>query len=171
MSSHHYILHTVPTAQLQQWDQFVNAHPHGHLLQSWGWGELKASAGWHPQRLALWDNHQQQIVAAAQVLARTAPHFPLWAGHLAYIPKGPVLDWSEPLICQAFVAQLHTHLRRHGAMALRMEPGLLVHISTNDCIMDCLAPTLLYPVSPVQPIRTILLDITPDETTLLGRMK
>jgi peptidoglycan pentaglycine glycine transferase (the first glycine) len=32
-------------------------------------------------------------------------------------------------------------------------------------------PLLLYPVSPIQPVRTILLDLAPDEATLLAQMK
>ena len=33
----------------------------------------------------------EQIVAGAQVLRRTAAHMPPRLGHLAYIPRGPVL--------------------------------------------------------------------------------
>ena len=96
MPSKRYVLRKVPAAQWKQWDQFVNEHPRGHFLQSWGWGELKANGGWYPLRLALMDEQRQQIVAAAQVLCRTPAHLPLWTGHLAYIPKGPVIDWSQP---------------------------------------------------------------------------
>ena len=95
-------LHLVPATQQEEWDQFINMHPQGHLLQSWGWGELKAGFGWSPLRLALRDE-QEHIVAAAQVLRRTAPHVPLRLGHLAYIPKGPVIDWSQPALCKEFL--------------------------------------------------------------------
>src|SRR6266571_1278651 len=128
MSSHGYILRKVPAAQWKQWDQFVNEHPRGHFLQSWGWGELKANGGWYPLRLALMDEQQQQIVAAAQVLCRTPAHLPLWTGHLAYIPKGPVIDWSQPQLCQAFFTQLNAYLRQRGALALRMEPNQEVKV-------------------------------------------
>src|SRR5947208_10352540 len=84
----------IPIEQQHLWDAYISASPYGHLLQSWGWGELKASAGWCPFRLALWDSQREQIIAAAQVLRRTPLHFPLRLGHLAYIPKGPVFDLS-----------------------------------------------------------------------------
>src|SRR5436305_666063 len=171
MSSYRYVLRKVPAAQWKQWDQFVNEHAHGHFLQSWGWGELKAGGGWYPLRLALWDEQQQQIVAAAQVLCRTAAHLPLWAGHLAYIPKGPVIDWSQPGLCRAFFDQLHAYLRRHGALALWIEPGKTLHLASNDEMMDCLSSTFLQPAPAIQPVRTILLDLTVDEATLLARMK
>ena len=112
--SHRYLLRSVPSGEQHQWDAFVAESPSGHLLQSWGWGELKASAGWHPLRLALWNTERQQMVAAAQVLCRTAAHVPLRVGHLAYIPKGPVFDWSNPAevsIAPSFFSQLHLYLR------------------------------------------------------------
>ena len=166
----HYILRLVPSNYQREWDTFVNEHPNGHLLQSWGWGELKASAGWHSLRFGLWDE-QEEFVAAAQVLCRTAPHVPLRAGFLAYIPKGPVIDWSQPELCTTFFAQLNKELQGRGAVALRMEPSQLVAVATNNCLMESLSATLLYPTTPVQPIRTIFLDLTLDEATLLARMK
>src|SRR2546429_8124363 len=96
--SRHSILRLFPIEQQHQWDAFISASPSGHLLQSWGWGELKASAGWHPLRLALWDREQQSMIAAAQVLRRTAAHLPLSAGHLVYIPRGPICDWSCSMV-------------------------------------------------------------------------
>ncbi len=165
--SHYFILRAVE--QPEQWDQFVTEHPDGHLLQSWGWGELKASAGWSPLRLALWDT--EQIVAAAQVLRRTATHLPLWAGHLAYIPKGPLVDWSQPLLCQAFFSQLHALLRRQGAFALWMEPDREANAADNDRVIECVTSMQFHPTYAIQPARTILLDLTADEDTLLARMK
>ena len=202
MPSQRYILRKVPAAQWKQWDQFVNEHPRGHFLQSWGWGELKANGGWYPLRLALMDEQQQQIVAAAQVLCRTPAHLPFWTGHLAYIPKGPVIDWSQVQLCQAFFTQLNAYLRQRGALALRMEPNQEVKaleqvpmtassIVGEPCLGgrhespegshppfagtlsggEATLPLLLYPVLPIQPVRTILLDLAPDEATLLAHMK
>ena len=209
MPSQRYVLRKVPAAQWKQWDQFVNEHPRGHFLQSWGWGELKANGGWYPLRLALMDEQRQQIVAAAQVLCRTPAHLPLWTGHLAYIPKGPVIDWSQPQLCQTFFTQLNAYLRQRGALALRMEPNQEVKaleqvpMTTSSIVGEpCLGdrhespegshlpiagtlsggevtlfgeqttlPLLLYPVPPIQPVRTILLDLAPDEATLLAHMK
>src|SRR5712691_10565194 len=161
------MLKTVSVEQREQWDQFVSLHPSGHLLQSWGWGELKASAGWHPLRLALWDREQQHIVAAAQVLRRAPAHIPLWAGHLAYIPKGPVVDWSQPALCEAFFSQLNVQLRKQGALTLLMEPVLEVH-TPNRKHVTALG---FQPARAIQPVRTILLDLTPDEEMLLAHMK
>src|SRR5438105_3150221 len=113
----HYALRELPALQQRAWDAFVNEHPHGHLLQSWGWGELKADANWNPLRLALWDEQAGKMVAAAQVLQKTMAHIPARLGHLAYIPKGPVLDWTAQTengssLAQFFLGELRTFLRR-----------------------------------------------------------
>ncbi len=172
--SHHYLLHSVLGEQRHQWDAFAAESPSGHLLQSWGWGELKASVGWYPLRLALWDTERQQIVAAAQVLCRTAAHFPLRFGHLAYIPKGPVLDWSnqaEVSIIPKFFSQLYHYLRKHGALALQVELAHEVGGQDSIKIAQCMDAMHFQPVQPIQPLRTIVLDLVPGEDTLLARMK
>jgi lipid II:glycine glycyltransferase (peptidoglycan interpeptide bridge formation enzyme) len=155
----------------EQWDAFVSAHSHGHLLQGWSWGEIKASAQWHPLRLALWDREQQQIVAAAQVLRRTVSHVPLRAGHLAYIPRGPVIDWMQPSLCEEFFFQLNGLLQRQGALALHLELGQESGVAESTLILKRLEALHAHPVHAVQPLRTIMLDITPDEATLLAQMK
>lgn len=172
--SHHYLLRSVPVEQQHQWDAFISSSPSGHLLQSWGWGELKAGVGWHPLRLALWDTERQQIVAAAQVLRRTAAHIPPRFGHLAYIPKGPVLDWSnpsEPNIASTFFSQVHLYLRKQGALALQVELAHEVNGLKSNKLAQCMHAMHFQPVQAIQPVRTILLDLTPDEDTILANMK
>src|SRR2546428_1465124 len=183
MSLNRYVLRSVSAVERKKWDQFVNDHPGGHFLQSWGWGELKASIGWHPFRFSLWDEEQQQVVAAAQVLRRTALALPSWAGSLAYIPKGPVIDWSDPMLCRAFFTQLNAYLHARGALALRMEPnravssiieptpGAAISPACKDTYAELTPLLALYPAPPVQPVRSIVLNLMVDETTLLAGMK
>lgn len=173
----HYQLQTVPATQQDLWDRFVSTHPQGHFLQSWQWGELKARSGWSPLRLALWDTQQHKIVAGAQVLRRTAPHLPLWLGHLAYLPKGPLLDWSQGDLCATFFTQLHQLLRQQGAIALRIEPAQEMGTPAAELFLKQLAALRsanilrAHAVPATQPLRTIMLDLSPDEDTLLARMK
>jgi len=172
--SRQYLLRPVPFEQRHQWDAFISASPSGHLLQSWGWGELKESANWYPLRLALWDTQRERIVAAAQVLRRTPAHLPLAFGHLAYLPKGPVLEWSNPddaHVVQTFFSQLHVHLRKQGALALQVELAHEVDSQERNMLVRNLAAMHFQQVQVIQPGRTILLDITPGEETLLANMK
>jgi lipid II:glycine glycyltransferase (peptidoglycan interpeptide bridge formation enzyme) len=110
------------------WDAFVAATPHGHVLQSWGWGELKAAFGWRTMRVVLWDSSQQHILAGAQILCRAIPLTPF---SIAYIPKGPVLDWSNSALCQQFFHALHSLLRARHAALLRIDPDLPESISLS----------------------------------------
>lgn len=159
------ILRPVPSRET--WNQFIAAHPRGHLLQSWEWGALKATSGWSPVRLALYE--EGRIVAAAQVLRRIAPSIPLRAGHLAYLPKGPVIDWSNTLLCNAFMSALNRYLKQQGALALDIDVGVEMDDAECGLVRKQFAP--LYPVRAIQPLRTILLDLMPDEATLLAHMK
>jgi peptidoglycan pentaglycine glycine transferase (the first glycine) len=172
--SQRYLLRPVLVEQQHRWDAFVSESSSGHLLQCWGWGELKASADWHPLRLALWDTERQQMVAAAQILRRTFARLPLQAGHLAYIPKGPVLDWSNPAladIAPTFFSQLHMFLRKGGALALQVELPQQANEPGSDKTDQCMHTLHFQPVQAIQPLRTILLDLTLGEDTLLAQMK
>ena len=170
----HSTLRLIPIEQQHLWDAYISGCPSGHLLQSWGWGELKASAGWHPLRLALWDTQREQIVAAAQVLRRTPRHLPLRVGHLAYIPKGPVLDWSGHDVSgliQTFFFHLHANLVQQGALALQAEFACEVESPESKLLIRDLQAMNFRRVQSIQPGRTIVLDLAHDEDTLLANMK
>src|SRR5215471_15767337 len=108
-----------------RWERFLAAGPSGHLLQCWAWGELKRAFGWSPLRLALWDTAEERVIAGAQVLLRPIP----WTGYaLAYIPRGPVLDWADAPLCQTFFTLLHAFLRARQVAVLRIEPDVPEHI-------------------------------------------
>ncbi|WP_376796206.1 lipid II:glycine glycyltransferase FemX [Thermogemmatispora sp.] len=165
---HGYVLKMIRERRI--WDGFLEEHD-GHLLQSWGWGELKAEEGWRPLRLALCEQSTGRLVAAAQVLCRGADWIPTWCGHLAYVPRGPVLDWSHDEQRAIFWAALHRLLRWRGALALRLEPPLLAGTALGEKVARHLLTSGFRPVRTIQPLRTIMVDLRADEATLLARMK
>jgi len=81
----------------------------GHVLQSWAWGELKGRFGWRVERLGL-DS------ASAQVLYRPLPG---GLGSIAYVPKGPLLDWDDGQAIRDWVAAIRPLVRRSGPSASR----------------------------------------------------
>ena len=174
-----YMLSTINPHQRALWDNFVSSHERGHFLQSWGWGTFKTSAGWRPLRVALWDTRRDQIVAGAQILLRTIAHIPSRLGHLAYIPRGPVLTWSHqekddspsPEHSEIFFAQLLPFLRRQGAIALHVELSFADGEEDSIRARQALNALYFHLVRPVQPIRTIVLNLTSDEQSLLASMK
>ncbi len=114
-------LRILESSQRALWDTFVAGAPHGHLLQCWAWGALKSAFGWQVLRVALWDPSQQQILAGAQILLRPLPLLPFC---IAYIPKGPIIDWSNRPLCQRFFQSLHALLRARRVAFLRVDPDL-----------------------------------------------
>ena len=144
------------------WDAFVAQHPRGHLLQTWNWGELKARFGWRAVRLAL--ATEGHLVAGAQVLFRPIPPF----FSLAYIPKGPLVDWQNVPQVEALLTALHRLCHSRRSVLLKIEPH-----APDDDALRMVIERHGFRVSPltVQPPRTIVVDLTPDEETILARMK
>jgi len=164
-------MHALSSDQRALWDRFVDEHTQGHLLQSWHWGDLKASGPWQPLRLALFDDDTHAIVAGAQVLLRTMPFVPSRVASLAYIPRGPVIDWAQAEVCEAFFSLLHQFLRCRGAIALRLEPGQPLETQDGELLVKRLAVQRAQPDGAIQPLRTIVLELESTEETLLARMK
>ncbi len=100
------------------WNAFVAASPYGHTLQSWEWGEFKARTGWEPVRLALCD--ERGIRAAAQVLIRRP--LPFGVGKVAYVPKGPVLDYADRALVDQILDALVRLAANQHVLSLKIEP-------------------------------------------------
>lgn len=153
------VLFGASQSERELWDAFVASHPAGHLLQSYAWGELKSAFGWETVRLALQEG--EHLRAAAQVLFR---HLPGTA--LAYIPRGPVLDWQDKEAAAALFAAMAAAGRRRGAAFLKVEPNL----PDTPQARAHLQALGLRPARTVQPRATLVIDLLGDEE-LLAQMK
>jgi peptidoglycan pentaglycine glycine transferase (the first glycine) len=99
------------------WDAFVSAHPYGHPLQLWGWGETKRLGEWTPRRLALVDG--ETIVAAVQVLLWRLPRLSYW---IVYAPRGPVVEPGSAM-AEQLLAELTDWARANNGLYVRIEPA------------------------------------------------
>ncbi|MGQ4729241.1 lipid II:glycine glycyltransferase FemX [Streptomyces sp. Ju416(a)] len=88
------------------------------FLQCPSWAGVKE--GWH-SRLIGWgpDPKAGALTGAALVLLR---QFPGTRKYFAYLPEGPVADWSDPDV-DDWLDPLLEHLRRAGAFAVRIGPS------------------------------------------------
>ena len=143
------------------WNSFVAASPRGHVLQSSQWGQLKERFGWQVARLAIEDRGPWQ--AGAQVLFRS-----LGPRTIAYVPKGPIMDWADTEATRPLLEALHHLCRQRRAILLKIEPDL-----AEDPTLAQRLTELGFRVSPqtIQPRRTMLLDLAPDPEAILARMK
>jgi lipid II:glycine glycyltransferase (peptidoglycan interpeptide bridge formation enzyme) len=147
------------------WNSFVAASPAGHLLQSWQWGQLKAAFGWQAVRVGVEDG--ERLVAGAQVLFRCLPpSFPYLS--IAYVPKGPILDFDNQEISEALLSAIHCLARQKRAMLLKIEPELPHSPSVVRQLQAC-----GFRPSPqtIQPRSTIHIDLRADLDEILARMK
>jgi peptidoglycan pentaglycine glycine transferase (the first glycine) len=146
---------------LTAWDAFVASHPDGHLLQTSAWAALKARVGWQAERAALAENGR--IVAGAQVLLRRLP----WGQTLAYVPKGPLVDWRNAAQVRTLLAALREAIAPHRPALLKLEPDLPVSPQL-DLIF---ASYGLRRGHAVQPRSTIHLDLRQGPEAVLAGMK
>ncbi len=145
-----------------QWDTFVAAQPNGHILQTSRWGELKARFDWSAEQIAVL--HGSDIVAGALVLFRKLP---MRLGTLAYIPKGPLLDFDDDAVGAELLHGLDRLMKRHRAILLKIEPDQLADHSFN-----IRAAHFGFRASPqtIQPPRTITIDLARDDDAILAAM-
>ncbi|MEO8750896.1 MAG: peptidoglycan bridge formation glycyltransferase FemA/FemB family protein [Allobranchiibius sp.] len=160
-----------------EWDAIVD-DAHGHPLQLWGWGRLKARYEWRADHLVVRDG--ERVVGSAQVLLRTLPR-PFRC--LAYIPRGPqAAEADRADVLQAIASYVRSH---HKPIALTIEPdweqpGAPLPKGADDAQIEALqkgpasgwladvaaagfrrsSNTGLIP-------RTLIVDVTADDDTLM----
>ena len=95
------------------WHRALLALPAPHLLQTWEWGEVKAQTGWTAQRLLWTQPATGAPAAAASLLLRRVSRLP-WG--VAYVPKGPLLDWDDPARGEQALAGVEAAARQGRAI-------------------------------------------------------
>ena len=107
-----------PVKDPEVWRQALRTSSYAHALQSWAWGEFKGRWGWTPQpHVAL--NAAGETVAAAQLLKRHLPGLPF---SIAYVPKGPCLDYADVTLRRQVLTALINLARQEGAIFLKIDP-------------------------------------------------
>jgi len=147
----------------EEWDSFLVEQPYFALLQSWEWGELKKRLGSIVYRIAV--EQEDQIVACAQLLIKQLPGRLI---SLAYVPRGPLCDWSDTETTSILLNALHTVAKSHKVTCLAIEPPLLAGQDVDQQIRQ-------YGFRPNrfanQPRATIIVDIAPSEDDILMHMR
>jgi len=134
------------------------------VLQTSPWAELKRGYGWSSERVGLWD--ADRLVGGAQILFR---RLPAGLGTLAYVPKGPLVDWSDREACAQLIEAMDEAARANGAVALSVEPNLQETAAHRESLRALgFRPA---PFGAVQPRRTLVVDIQLDEDAILMAMK
>jgi lipid II:glycine glycyltransferase (peptidoglycan interpeptide bridge formation enzyme) len=152
----------------KRFDAFIAGHPKGHFLQSYGWGEVKATTGWRPLRLVLEEGGS--IVAAASLLKRQLPYV---GKSILYAPRGPVVDFHDANLFSELLAAIDNVARQEGAILLKIDPD----IPENDTAVKEMLRAKGFRLANkgagfegVQPRHVFRLDLTPSPEELLAGM-
>jgi peptidoglycan pentaglycine glycine transferase (the first glycine) len=150
--------------QRERWDSFVSAHPRGHLLQSYAWGQFKQQHRWPAQRVLISDSSTGRPVAGAQILYREMAGLAI-----GYIPKGPVVDWQDRPVADELMRHLRQMTQRRRALYLKIEPNETAETGLENLLAErygfqCSSET-------IQPRSTIRVDLAGGSETWLARMK
>lgn len=146
-----------------EWNAFVARESSFALFQSWEWGEFKKRLGWKAYRIAVKD--AGQIVIGAQMLIKTLP---LGLASVAYVPRGPIGEWTPEDIASGLLSELHRVARKHKAVFLKIEPPLL---NSPSNIKVLLRHDFHASRNTIQPRATIILNLNRDLDDILGQMR
>jgi lipid II:glycine glycyltransferase (peptidoglycan interpeptide bridge formation enzyme) len=138
------------------------------VLQSWEWGAVKAQTGWSARRL-LWTGGDGSPRAAASMLVRRLPRLPLG---VAYVPKGPALDWADMGLAEEVLAAVEAEARRSRAIFVKIDPDVPVASGAGRGFTGMLRRRgWVESAEQIQFRNTALLDLRPGEEALLAGMK
>jgi serine/alanine adding enzyme len=144
------------------WDGFTAQHPHGHLLQSCGWGALKQQVGWGFRRLLVVG--PDGPLAGAQLLLRRRLGL-----SAAYVPRGPLLGDSRAANT-LLLSALDRLARRGRAVFLRLEPNMLEDDARSGELHSTLVNQGFRVSDPLQPRTSLHLELAPAPDQLLAAM-
>jgi lipid II:glycine glycyltransferase (peptidoglycan interpeptide bridge formation enzyme) len=183
MSDHTYRMETVEVAQASDWNDLIAHLPGAHALQTWEWGRVKAEVGWQAHPL-VWKDANGLICAGALLLQRSIRlgGFTLKMS-VMYIPRGPILDWSDSELVSQILDDLQTFARQKGAIFLKMDPALPLGFGVPGRDDEGSAPVGLavkadltkrgwvFSDDQIQYRNTVVIDLRDDEEEMLARMK
>ncbi len=177
----------------KEWNELITKLPNPHLLQSWEWAQVKAAYGWKPMPF-VWqqgmENRQlgtgepQSIMAAAMLLKKQV----ISRGFAArlcilYLPKGPVMDWSNGALRKQVLDDLQAFSMKQGAIFLKLDPDVVLGTGVpgvanaqedahgQSILSDLKRRGWLFSSDQIQFRNTILVDVRQPEVELRARMK
>jgi len=102
------------------------------FLQCPSWGEVKAE--WRAESLG-WFTDDDRLAGAGLVLYRQVPRI---KRYLAYLPEGPVVDWTAGELTD-WLDPLVEYLRERGAFSIKMGPQIVVRRWQAETIKAAIA--------------------------------
>jgi lipid II:glycine glycyltransferase (peptidoglycan interpeptide bridge formation enzyme) len=108
---------TLRPISAQEHRDFIATRSSASFLQTPAWASVKAE--WRAESIG-W-LRDGEVVGVGLVLYRQLPKV---RRYLAYLPEGPVIDWTGDDL-EAWLTPMVAHLKRQGAFAVRMGPPVV----------------------------------------------
>jgi peptidoglycan pentaglycine glycine transferase (the first glycine) len=179
------------------WNATIAALPGAHILQTLEWAQVKIQYGWQAEYITWQEENgvlrsadffqghardHSRVRAAALVLSRTVRlvGFPV---RVLYVPKGPLLDWSEPALRRQVLADLLSLAKERMAIFIKIDPdvklgsGIPGEANSYDDLIGLAVQSemaesgWLPSEEQIQFMNTVLIDLTLPEAELLANMK
>jgi len=125
-------LHVRPVSR-EEHLAFVAARPSASHMQVPSWGEVKPD--WRAESLG-WFAEDGELAGAGLVLYRPVPKL---KKYLAYLPEGPLIDWSDPDLGARWLEPMLGHLRGQGAFSVKMGPPVVVRRWNAETVKAAIA--------------------------------
>ncbi|MFC3927643.1 aminoacyltransferase [Streptococcus caprae] len=102
-------------------DRFAIASDQTNLLQSASWAKIKDN--WANERVGIYEN--DQLVAVASLLYQPLP----MGFTIVYIPRGPIMDYTNGDLVNYTLTTLRTLARQKRALFIKFDPAILLRDS------------------------------------------
>ncbi len=167
----------------EEWQTVLPGLPQAHFLQTSAWASIKARNGWKAYYLT-WKTPAGQIVAGAMVLERQIlPRISPVRMPIHYIPKGPLLDWSNSTLVNIVLKDIADFSRTRKAIFIKVDPEIYLenaiyfsrfaNLSGRHQRVETQLENLgwQFSDSQIQFQNTMWIDLQPDEDEILTGMK
>ena len=165
------------------WNRVIEDLPGAHVFQTWEWGQVKSQFGWEAHPL-LWHGESGEVTAAALVLQRTVAlgGFSMRLS-VMYVPRGPLLNWSDTALVTRVLNDLKGFAKKKGAIFLKIDPDLPVAFGfpgkedahdhpQGEAVLDILKDSgWCFSEEQIQFKNTVVIDLDENEDALMMRMK
>jgi peptidoglycan pentaglycine glycine transferase (the first glycine) len=109
----------------KNWNDLIGRLPGANLLQTSEWAGVKAAGGWDAIPRT-WTGTQGQLDAAALVLRRVVRLGGFSAKlSVLYVPRGPLMDWSDTNLRKRVLDDLQALGRQSGAIFIKIDPEVV----------------------------------------------
>lgn len=145
----------------KEWEDFMSSHDEANFLQSWYWGQFHKNLGQKIERTGFYENNK--LLGAMLLIVEKAKR-----GQYLIVPGGPIIDWGDEEIIEAFVKTLRRFAILNDCGFIRVRPQLENSESSVDIFKKhgfITAPMHLHAELTSQ------LDITKSEEELLKQMR